>query len=145
MMSPRGAHLAAKALLDILSAEKAEYVGGLEMGVVPLIGAVAAIGDAQGRPLGSFFVRKKPKDHGTRDLVEGLGPGESLEGKRVVVADDVATTAGSVIQAMEAVRAAGAKVEAAVVLLDREEGGAQALAEHGVRLLSVFKASEFIA
>ena len=144
MMWPRGAHLAARACLDILQDQGAEYVGGLEMGVVPLIGAMAALGDAEDRSVKTFFVRKKPKDHGTQDLVEGLGPGESLEGRRVVIADDVATTAGSIIKALEAAKATGALVTSALVLVDREEGGAEALAEHGVRLLSVFKGRQFL-
>jgi orotate phosphoribosyltransferase len=105
---------------------------------------MAALGDAEDRSVKTFFVRKKPKDHGTQDLVEGLGPGESLEGRRVVIADDVATTAGSIIKALEAAKATGALVTSALVLVDREEGGAEALAEHGVRLLSVFKGRQFL-
>jgi orotate phosphoribosyltransferase len=143
MMHPRGAYLSARAFLDILHGERADYVGGLEMGVVPILGAVAAVGEIEGRPVKTFFVRKQPKDHGTRDLVEGLGPGEMLDGRRVVVADDVATSGGSILRAVETARAAGGEAEAALVLVDREEGAAQFLAEHGVRLLSVFRAGQF--
>jgi orotate phosphoribosyltransferase len=145
MMWPRGAHLAARACLDILANEGADYVGGLEMGVVPLIGAMAALSDAQGSPVKTFFVRKQPKDHGTQDVIEGLGPGETLQGARVVIADDVATTAGSIIKALDAAKSTGAVIASALVLVDREEGGAEALAERGVKLLSVFKGREFLA
>jgi orotate phosphoribosyltransferase len=143
MMTPRGAYLSARAFLDVLHEERAEYVGGLEMGAVPIIGAVAAIGDAEGRPIRTFFVRKKPKEHGTRDLIEGLGPDETLAGKRVVVADDVATSGGSVYQAIEAARASGAEVDSALVLVNRDEGASEFLAEHGVRLLAIFRADQF--
>ena len=143
MMNPRGAYLSARAFLDILGEEEADYVGGLEMGAVPIIGAVAAVGESEGRPVKSFFVRKQAKDHGTRDLVEGLGPDETLAGQRVVAADDVATSGASIWRAVEAARAAGARVEAALVLVNRDEGADALLAEHGVRLRSVFHASQF--
>lgn len=143
MMNPRGAYLSARSFLDILREEGADYVGGLEMGAVPIIGAVAAVGESEGRPVKTFFVRKQPKDHGTRDLVEGLGPDETLAGQRVVAADDVATSGASIWRAVEVARAAGARVEAALVLVNRDEGADALLAEHGVRLRSVFHASQF--
>ena len=143
MMNPRGAYLSARSFLDILREEGADYVGGLEMGAVPIIGAVAAVGESEGRPVKTVFVRKQPKDHGTRDLVEGLGPDETLAGQRVVAADDVATSGASIWRAVEVARAAGARVEAALVLVNRDEGADALLAEHGVRLRSVFHASQF--
>ncbi|MDQ2860150.1 MAG: orotate phosphoribosyltransferase [Pseudomonadota bacterium] len=143
MMSPRGAYLAAKSFLDVLERERADYVGGLEMGAVPMIGAVAALGEAEGRPVKTFFVRKQAKDHGTRDLVEGLGPDETLGGRRVVVADDVATSGASLWRAIEAAREAGGQVDCALVLVNREEGAAEFLADRGVRLVTVFSASQF--
>lgn len=145
MMHPEGALYAARGLLDLLAADGAEYVGGLEMGAVPLIGAAAAVGQAEGRPVKTFFVRKKPKDYGAQLQVEGLGPDETIAGKRTVIVDDVATTAGSIIKALEAARAAGAVVETAVVIVDREEGGAENLKAQGVTLKSLFRASEFLA
>lgn len=143
MMNPRGALLCARSFLDALHELRADYVGGLEMGAVPILGAVAAIGDIERRPVGTFFVRKQAKEHGTRDLIEGLGPQESLDSRRVVIADDVATSGASIFRAIEAVRAVGANVDSALVLVNREEGAAEFLAEHGVRLVSVFCASEF--
>ena len=143
MMDPRGAHLSALAFLDRVLAEHADYVGGLEMGAVPVIAALAAISDAAGAPVRTFFVRKQAKEHGTRDVIEGLAPGESLAGRRVLIADDVATTGGSIIKTIEAVRAAGAAVDAALVLIDRQEGAAEALAGHGLRLISVFTGADF--
>jgi orotate phosphoribosyltransferase len=143
MMDPRGARLCAEAFLVRVAPEKVDYVGGLEMGAVPVISALAAVSDAQGAPVRTFFVRKEAKGHGTREMVEGLAPGESLAGKRVLIVDDVATTGGSVIKAVDAARGAGAAVDAALVIVDRQEGAAEALAAHGVRLLSVFTGGEF--
>lgn len=142
MMDPRGAELAARALLAIARDCGAEYVSGLEMGAVPVIGAMAAIGSADGAPVRTTFVRKAVKDHGSRERIEGLGPDESLAGRRVLVIDDVATTGGSTLAAIEAIRAAGGLVDTAAALVDREEGGAALMAEQGVRLMAVLRADE---
>jgi orotate phosphoribosyltransferase len=142
MMDPRGARLCAEAFLARIPAGT-EYVGGIEMGAVPVTAAMAAISDVHGKPVRTFFVRKAVKDHGTRQLVEGLAEGETIEGKRVLVTDDVATTAGSVLQAVQAARAAGAIVTDALVLVDRQEGGTENLAAHGVKLHSVFVGDDF--
>ena len=143
MMDPRGARLCAAAFLKRIRADGADYVGGLEMGAVPVIGSLAAMSDMEGRPARTFFVRKAAKAHGTRELIEGLGPDESLEGKRVLLLDDVATSGNAILQATAAARAAGAVANSALVLIDREEGAAAALADQGLRLLSVFRASNF--
>ena len=76
-------------------------------------------------------------------MIEGLGPDESLKGKRVLVLDDVATTGNAILQAAAAARTAGAIVDSALVLIDREEGAAEALERGGIRLLSVFRARDF--
>lgn len=144
MMDPRGAYLAAWAMLNRVHEEKADFVGGLAIGAVPTLGAVAAIGHIEGRPIRTFFVRQKAKEHGTRQTIEGLGPRDSLEGKRVVVVDDVATTGGSIMLAIEAARAAGAIVEVGLVIVDREEGARALLQDHGVRLTSIFRAHQFL-
>ena len=142
MMDPRGARLCAEAFLARIP-PGVEYVGGLEMGAVPVISALAAISDLAGKPVRTFFVRKSAKDHGTREVIEGLATGESLEGRRVLVVDYVATTGGSILKAVEAARAAGATVEEALVIVDRAEGGIEGLAAHGVRLSSVFTGDDF--
>jgi len=144
MMDPEGAFLCARALLSRIRGENVEFVGGLEMGAVPVIACIAAFSHADGKPVRTFFVRKKAKDHGTQDLVEGLANGESLEGRRVMIVDDVATSGGSIIKAAEAARQGGANVETALVIIDREEGANQALAQAGIRLLSVLKAKDFL-
>lgn len=144
MMSPKGALLSARALLARIWPENVEYAGGLEMGAVPVIAALAALSQAEGRPVKTFFVRKQPKGHGTMDMIEGLAPNESLVNIRAIAIDDVATSGGSILKAVDAVRAADALVNTALVLVDREEGAAEALAAQDVRLLSVFTGREFL-
>jgi orotate phosphoribosyltransferase len=142
MMHPQGAYLIGHALLDVIAEEPVDYIGGLELGAVPLVSFMAALSVPRERPLAAFFVRKKAKDYGAKQLVEGLGPGESLAGKRVIAVEDTSTTGGSLLQAITAAREAGAIVEAAVTVIDRQEGAREALAAEGVRLLSVFTAKD---
>jgi orotate phosphoribosyltransferase len=144
MMSPDGAELAARAFLRRIWDEGAEYVGGLEMGAVPLIGSLAALSQCEGKPVRTFFVRKKKKEHGTMDLIEGLGPDETLKEKRAMVVDDVATTGNALLRAAEAARGAGAIVDVAMVLVNRDEGADEALKKDALRLLSVFHAGDFL-
>ena len=143
MMHARGAELAARALLQKLETLGADYVSGLEMGAVPVIGAMAAISSAEHTPIKTTFVRKQPKKHGTKDLIEGLGPEETLDNKEVVIVDDVATSGGSFLVAVNAVRAEGGIVKNAVCLVDREEGASEFLSLHDVVLHSIFCAREF--
>ncbi|MGD9737975.1 MAG: orotate phosphoribosyltransferase [Bauldia sp.] len=144
LMQPEGSYLAARALYALSADTGADYAGGLEMGAVPILGAIAAISHMAGRPLATFFVRKAAKDHGTKSLVEGLKDGETLAGKRVLMIDDVTTTGGSTAKAIEAARTEGAVVDFAVSLLDREEGATENMAKIGVTLRSVLRASDFV-
>lgn len=144
MLDPRGAWLSARAFLEIIAAENAAFVGGLEMGAVPMLGSLAALSGLQGRPLRTFFVRKAAKAHGTMERLEGLAPGETLAGAHVLIVDDVATTGNAILEAARAAREAGATVVAGLVIIDREEGAREALAPDGIRLLSIFRGPEFL-
>ena len=106
MLDPEGATLLAELTYETLKDDNLDFIGGLEMGAVPLAGAIAQLSWIKGHPIAAFFVRKKPKEHGARLAVEGLAKGESLQGKRVVVVEDVTTTGGSAMKAVEAVREA---------------------------------------
>jgi orotate phosphoribosyltransferase len=114
------------------------------MGAVPLAGAIAQLSWIKGHPIAAFFVRKKPKEHGARLAVEGLARGESLKGKRVVVVEDVTTTGGSALKAVEAVREEGAEVALVLTMVDREEGATEAFALAGLTFRSLYKAAEFL-
>lgn len=144
MMDPRGAELSARGFLRIARALDIHRVSGLEMGAVPAIGSLIALSSIEGPPIRATFVRKRAKEHGTQDLVEGLAPGETLEGEQVLVVEDVATSGKSILLAVEAVRAAGGIVAHAACIVDREEGGAESLAAQGIRLHALLSASEIV-
>jgi orotate phosphoribosyltransferase len=144
MLDPEGAALLAELTFEALKDDGLDYVGGLEMGAVPLAGAIAQLSWLKGHPIAAFFVRKKPKEHGARLAVEGLAKGESLEGKRVVIVEDVTTTGGSALKAVEAVREAGAEVVLVLTMVDRDEGATETFAQAGLPFRSLYKAGEFL-
>lgn len=144
MMTPEGAAQCARGLLSVLDGLDADYVAGLEMGAVPLLGGIAALSWDVGRPIGAVFVRKAAKAHGTSLMVEGLDDsgGESLQGKHVVLIDDVATSGGSILKAAEQIEAAGGIMKDAIVILDREQGADANLAARGITLHALFTATD---
>jgi len=144
MLDAEGAALLAQLTLDALAGERIDYIGGLEMGAVPIAGAVAQLSFMLGTPLQAFFVRKKPKEHGARLSVEGLMPGETLTGKRVVIVEDVTTTGGSALKAVDAAREAGAEIAFVLTIVDREEGATEEFAARGLAFRAIYRASEFL-
>lgn len=145
MLDAEGAYLCAVLMLDAMAGDPAAYVGGLELGAVPLAAAVAAISHLRGEPRRALIIRKAAKEHGTQNLIEGLLRGGSVAGERVIVLEDVTTTGGSSLKAVAVLREAGATVERVVTLLDRQEGAQEAFEAAKVRLDSVLKASDFTA
>jgi len=144
MLDPEGGALIARAILDALAPGEVDMVGGLEMGAVPLAVAVAVLSQGQGRPVRAFFVRKQAKDHGARQLIEGLAPGESVRGKRVAVLEDVTTTGGSAMKAIEALKAEGAIIARVISLVDRQEGAAEAFKAAGLPFTAILTAADFL-
>ncbi len=115
-----------------------QAVGGPVAGAVPLVAAVLVEAGRRGESLPGFMVRKEAKDHGAGKQIDGhLQPGW-----RVALVEDVVTSGGSVLRAVEAVRAAGAEVVAVAAVVDREEGGREALAAAGVPLVALFTLRE---
>jgi orotate phosphoribosyltransferase len=141
MLDPNGANLLAELILQELQGVKADCIGGLEMGAVPLIAPVAMRSPDFGRHLAGFFVRKTVKDHGTKKRIDGA----DIAGKTVVILEDVTTTGGSAMEAVKAVEDAGAKVALVLSILDRGEGAADLYAKAGVPFKSLFRAEEFLA
>jgi orotate phosphoribosyltransferase len=125
------AALLADALYGLTQDLDIQAAGGLEVGAIPLAALLALRYHTAGRSLEGFFVRKQAKGHGSQERLEGVLPPAA----RVVVLDDVLTTGGSVLQAIEAVEAAGATVAAVVCLVDRLEGARAALARYVYRPL----------
>jgi len=144
MMDPEGATLLAELTYEALKDEGFDYIGGLEMGAVPLAGAIAQISWIKGHPIAAFFVRKKPKEHGAKLAIEGLTRDETLAGKRIVVVEDVTTTGGSAMKAVETLREAGANVSLVFTMVDREEGAAETFAAAGLPFRALYKAREFL-
>ncbi len=144
MLDPEGAGLIARELFDALKDTGVEYVGGLEMGAVPITGGVCQLSFERGQPFRGFFVRKQAKGHGARKLVEGLTRTETLAGKKVVILEDVTTTGESAWKAIEAIRETGADVDKVISIVDREEGAASFFAGKGMKFQALFNASEFL-
>ncbi len=137
-LRPEGAYLVAAEMLQVLSEKRinADAVGGLTLGADPIVCPIAALSHTIGSPLRAFIVRKEAKEHGTTRQIEGdLEPAS-----RVVVVDDVVTTGGSTLKAIEAAEGAGHEVVAVLCIVDREQGGAEALSRWP--FFPLFKRSE---
>ena len=142
-MSPDGLALIGHLGLDALRASgwQVAAIGGLTLGADPVSYAIAYASAATPTPLRAFTVRKEAKAHGTGRLIEGpFRPGD-----RVAVIEDVITTGGSALRAVEAIRAAGGLVAGVLALVDREEGGREALEGAGLAVLALARASDIVA
>ena len=141
-MSPEGLSLIGPLALSTFERAGWEFdsVGGLTLGADPISYAISYASANSGRPLRAFTVRKEAKSHGTGKLIEG----PFREGDRVVVIEDVITTGGSALRAIEAVRTANGTVVGVLALVDREEGGSQAIEAAGVPVISLVSASQII-
>jgi orotate phosphoribosyltransferase len=154
-----GARLVGRLVYDLIQKErwKAQGIGGMTMGADPIVTAVSILSaqsivtraPARTKPLDSpddymihgFLVRKAEKAHGTAQKIEGI----RKEGARVVIVDDVCTTGGSTIQAIEAAKAAGMTVVGVVCVVEREEANGRPAVEAAAapaKFISLFKASE---
>lgn len=144
LSNPEGASFAATVLFELIAAEteKVAFIGGLATGAIPIVTAVTMEARFRGRDLPNFWVREKAKEHGTQARVEGQSE-EALRNARVIVLDDVNTTGGSTLKAALAAREAGATVEKAITIVDRQEGASENLSEHGITLVALFTASDF--
>lgn len=125
---PDGAWLTAREILRLIRDRRieADAIGGLTLGADPIVCPVAALSHFEGPKLRAFIVRKETKEHGTGRRIEGNLP----QGCRVIIVDDVVTTAGSTLKAIEAAEEHGHTVVAVICLVDREEGGAAKLAAY---------------
>ena len=119
----------------------ADAVGGLTLGADPVSYSIAYASALAGAPIRAFTVRKEAKAHGTGKLIEG--PYQA--GDRVVVIEDVITTGGSALRAVEAVRAAGGTVLGVLAVVDREEGGREAIEAAGFSVVALARAAEIVA
>lgn len=141
-LSPEGSWLIGTLFNSLLNNVAVRGVGGMTMGADPLVSATTVISWAQGRPLYGLLVRKEAKGHGTGQLVEGLG--NFAPGDQVAMLEDVVTTGGSLLRACTHVRNAGLGIAAVCCILDREEGGREALTAAGYDLLALYTRRELL-
>jgi orotate phosphoribosyltransferase len=137
-LTAEGAYLTGELLLDALQSRawSVAGAGGLTLGADPLTTAMGVAAWRRSFPLSSFIVRKEAKEHGAGRQIERGG--DLRDGAAVVVLEDTVTTGGSSLKAIEALRAAGFSVVGALAVVDRMEGGGEALAAAGVTLHSLF-------
>ena len=121
--------------LLMLKEVNTSIVGGLTLGADPLVSGVALLAALDSRLVNALIVRKEPKGHGTQAWIEGLLP---KEGSRVTVLEDVTTTGGSSLKAVEKLRDAGFVVERVVTLVDRQEGAYDLMKDNNLELVSIF-------
>ena len=151
VLTPRGAMLIGEALLAVLRPYGVEAAGGLAMGAAYLATAVAIAsererergGAPEAEPIYGFTVRPERKDHGRGQRIdEAWHPEGKLlrPGRRVAVLDDVVTTAGSTLRALDALLEAGCDVRVAAAVLDRQAGGAEAIRARGIPFHALFAA-----
>jgi len=140
-MSPEGLVLiGALGLQAIREKWEADSIGGLTLGADPISYAISYASGTTARPLRAFTVRKEAKSYGTGKSIEG----PFQEGDRVVVIEDVITTGGSALKAINAVKAAGGMVTGVLALVDREEGGKEAIEAEGVSVVALVKVRELL-
>jgi orotate phosphoribosyltransferase len=142
MLSPEGATALAELILERIDGLDVHYIGGLEMGAVPLIAPVSMLSYQRRKPVAGFFVRKHVKDHGTMKLIETAG---DLRGENVVILEDVTTSGESAMLALKAVKAVDANVVLVLSIVDREEGAAELYAKAGIPFDRLFTTSDFMA
>lgn len=142
-LHPEGAFLVGHLVLDALARRGwvVEAVGGLTLGADPIATAASVISYVEGRPLRAFLVRKEAKTHGSRQQIEGAPP----PGSAVALVEDVITTGGSTLTALEACQLAELRVRGVVALVDREEGGRAVLEGRGLAVEALFTAQELLS
>ena len=140
-LDPEGMNLIGAIVFDMVKDSSITAAGGLTLGADPIANALAVISYQKGKPIKSFIVRKDVKDHGTKSAIEG----SVKAGETVLIIDDVITTGGSTITAIEQARQAGLIVDRVITLIDREEGGRENIQKHVENIQSVLTRTEIMA
>jgi orotate phosphoribosyltransferase len=140
-LDPNGSRLIAEGLLDLLDArpDQPAAVGGMSIGADPITSAVVTMSAVRGTPLLGFMVRKEPKGHGTNQYLEG----PVQPGMNAVIVEDVVTTGGSSLAAIERAEKFGLKIAGVMAVIDRMEGGAAAFQQRGLWFASLLDIRDF--
>ena len=139
-LDPEGMNLIGAIIFDMLKNTDITAAGGLTLGADPIANALSVISYQKGKPIKSFIVRKDIKDHGTKCAIEG----NVVPGEKIVIIDDVITTGGSTITAIEQARKSGLKVEMVITLIDREEGGRENILKYVDNIKNVLTRTEIM-
>ena len=140
-LDPKGMFLVGHLVFDSIKELDVQGVGGLTFGADPVAMATAFASYLKGKPLKAFSIRKTQKDHGIVKWIEGdMEPGE-----KVVIVEDVVTTGGSTMKAVERARAEGLDVAKVVILVDRQEGGVEAVKTHVASVESIVTIEDLMA
>ncbi len=144
VLTAEGHALVGELMLDALARvlERPLAVAGVELGGCPLASAVSLASFLRGAPLDAIYVRKEAKTHGTARLLEGNG--HVAKGAKVAILEDVVTSGGSTLKAAEKLRDGGYAVVDVVALVDRLEGGKEALAAEGLALQALYTREDFM-
>lgn len=140
LLDPEGSSLLADAILDRLQDTDVKAIGGLVIGACPIVSAVCLKSFERKKPLQGFYVHKEQKERGTKKMIEGT---PLQKGDRVVIVDDVTTSAGSSIKAIEEVEKLGCVVVKVITVVDRGQGAAANLARKNLELDALFSREDF--
>ncbi|PIE58752.1 MAG: orotate phosphoribosyltransferase [Desulfobulbus propionicus] len=143
-LDAEGGYLCGKLLFELMQSNTTpiDAVGGMTLGADPLVTAVSLVSYLEGHPIPAFIVRKEAKGHGTGKYIEGQS--NLQPGAVVALVEDVVTTGGTLLKVIERVEAEGFKVGLVATIVDRQEGGAETLAEQGYPLQAVFTRKELL-
>lgn len=140
-LDPEGMNLIGEIIFEMIKDRDITAAGGLTLGADPIANALSVISYQKGKPVKSFIVRKDVKDHGTKSPIEG----NVRAGERVLIIDDVITTGGSTITAIEQTRKAGLLVDRVITLIDREEGGRENIQKYVDNIESILTRTEIMS
>ncbi len=135
-LDPEGSHTVANALLPVLNSYRVDAAAGPAVAAVPMVASIATASYAAGRPVRGLIVRPERKQHGTGKIIEG----STRPGDRVAVVDDTCMTGGSVLHTIDTVEDAGCEVVLVACILDRREGGSDAIRARGYEFFSFLEA-----
>jgi orotate phosphoribosyltransferase len=143
-LDAEGAYLCGRLLYELIRShdERIDGVGGMTLGADPLVTAVSLVSYLEKNPIPAFIVRKEAKGHGTGNYIEGQS--NLTDQALVALLEDVVTTGGTLLQVIDRVEAAGLRVGLVATVVDRQEGGAEALAARGYPLKTIFTREELL-
>lgn len=140
VLDPEGASLVADAILERLQGANVKAVGGLVVGACPIVSSVCVKSFSKGAPLQGFYVHKEQKERGTKKMIEG----DALKhGDRVVIVEDVTTSGGSSLKAVDEVEKLGCTVVKVMTIVDRDAGATEAFARRGLPFEALFTKKDF--